>query len=348
MVAIAIRDVLWRRRRFLVAIVATSMVLALTLVLDGVDRSFPAEARRTVAALGAEGWIVPEDGGTAFLSSATLPASLAMEVAAVPGTVEAAPVATLRIPSGGAADGSMTVIGVVPGAFTDPPVVEGRPPVERREVTVERSTGVGLGQVVTFAGHAFTVVGRTSGLTLTAGVPSAYVPLVDVQELVFAGQPLASAVVTLGRPAAPPDGYAVLTNADVRAGLLDPLGDARATISFVLVLLWIVAGMVIGSVIYLTSLDRARDVAVLKATGATDRSLLVGVVFQSLLVSGLAALVGMGVSLLLDDLIPLRSEVAAASYLTILVVALAVAAAASTASARRALRVDPALAFGGA
>jgi putative ABC transport system permease protein len=348
MVAIAIRDVLWRRRRFLVAIIATSVVLALTLVLDGVDRSFPAEARRTVAALNAEGWIVPQDGGAAFLSSATLPASLAMVAGGMPGAVEAAPIATLRMPSGGAAEGSMTVIGVVPGAFTGPPVVDGRAPAGPREVTVERSTGVALGDVVTFAGHAFTVVGRTSGLTLTAGVPSAYVPLADVQELVFAGQPLASAVVTLGTPVGPPEGYVVLTNAEVRAGLLDPLGDARATISLVLVLLWIVAGMVIGSVIYLTSLDRGRDIAVLKATGATDRSLLIGVVFQSLLVSGLAALAGMGVSLLLDDLIPLRSEVAAASYLTIFLVALAVAAAASTASARRALRVDPAHAFGGA
>ena len=77
MVLIALRDVLWRWRRFLVALLATAVVLALTLVLDGVERSFPAEAQRTVDAFHAGAWLVPEGSHGAFLSSAVLPADTA-------------------------------------------------------------------------------------------------------------------------------------------------------------------------------------------------------------------------------------------------------------------------------
>ena len=49
--------------------------------------------------------------------------------------------------------------------------------------------------------------------------------------------------------------------------LLRPLGDAIRSIDFVRVLLWIVAACIIGSIVYLTALERTRDFAVFKAVG---------------------------------------------------------------------------------
>ena len=42
------------------------------------------------------------------------------------------------------------------------------------------------------------------------------------------------------------------------------------------VLLWIVAALIVGSVIYLSALERTRDFAVFKAVGVSTRSVIAG------------------------------------------------------------------------
>lgn len=346
MVLIALRDVLWRWRRFLVALVATALVLALTLVLDGVNRSFPNEARRTVDAFDADAWIVPDGSHGVFLSSTVLPAETVAEIRPLPGIEDARAIAVLRAALGDGTD--VNVIGVEPGGFTDPDVTDGRAPASPGEATAEEDLAIDLGEAVTIDGEPFTVVGLTSGLSFRAGVASVYVPLGDAQRIGYQGAGLATTVATKGTPQEVPEGFTALDGADVREDLLAPLVNARKTIGLVLALLWIVAAMVIGSVVYLTSIDRARDFAVLKATGATDRSLLAGLAFQASLLSGGACVLAVLLSFILTPAFPMRTEPAPASYVTLAVVAVAVALIASLVSARRTLRIDPALAFAGA
>ena len=346
MLLIAVRDALWRWRRFLVALVATALVLALTLVLDGVNRSFPNEARRTVAAFDAGAWLVPEGSSGVFLSSTVLPADTAAAAKSLPGAEEASAVAVLRAAMGDQVD--INVIGVVPGLFTDPPVTDGRAPAAPGEATAEGDMGLDIGERTTIDDRTFTIVGHTDGLSFRAGVPSMYVPLVDAQAIGYGGAPLATTVVTKALPSDTLDGFITLTSSAVSEDLLAPLANARKTIGLVLGLLWIVAAMVIGSVVYLTSIDRSRDFAVLKATGATNQSLLVGLAFQASLLSGGACLLGVLMSFWLASAFPMRTEIATGSYLTLVAVAVGVALVASGVSARRTLRIDPALAFSGA
>ncbi len=145
-----------------------------------------------------------------------------------------------------------------------------------------------------------------------------------------------------------PDELTLLDNEAVKADMLAPLADARSTIGLILGLLWLVAAMVIGSVVYLTSVDRSRDFAVLKATGATDRSLLAGLAFQAGLLSVGASVLGVLLSFVLAPTLPMRTEIATGSYVTLGVVAVVVALVAALVSTRRTLGIDPALAFSGA
>lgn len=50
----ALRDMQWRRRRFVVAIVSTGLVFAMTLVLTGLANGFRVEAQRTVDSMGVD------------------------------------------------------------------------------------------------------------------------------------------------------------------------------------------------------------------------------------------------------------------------------------------------------
>jgi putative ABC transport system permease protein len=343
---IAVRDALWRWRRFMVALVATALVLSLTLALDGVNRSFPNEVHRTVSALDGAAWLVPDGSSSVFFSSTVLQADAATAATALPGAEAASAVAVLNgaLPD----ETKVNMIGVVPGLFTDPPGVDGRAPAASGEATAERSIGLEIGEATSINDHPVTIVGLTSGLSFAAGIPSMYVPLVDAQAIGYGGAPLATTVVTKGLPTEALDGFVTVDNDFVEEDLLAPLVNARKTIGLVLGLLWIVAAMVIGSVVYLTSIDRSRDFAVLKATGATNQSLLAGLAFQASLLSGGASALAVVLSFGVASAFPMRVEVATASYVTLVVVAIGVALVAAGVSARRTLQIDPALAFSGA
>jgi putative ABC transport system permease protein len=159
---------------------------------------------------------------------------------------------------------------------------------------------------------------------------------------------LASAVVVRGRPTAAPAGLKVLTNDDVASDLRRPAKSGKSTIDIVSYLLWIVAAGIIASIVYLTALERTRDYAVLKATGTSNTTLFGALLLQSIALSLAAAIVAVGLALLLAPLFPFRMAIDASSYVLLAVLAIVVGTLASVAGLRRAVGVDPALAFGGA
>ena len=346
MILVSLRDLQFRRRRFLVGIAGTSVVLALTLVLAGVSSSFDNEVRRTVDAFHAASWVIPDGATGPFLSSETMPAALAEEVRA--SGVEAVPVALIRgsLPIDGDPT-DVNLIGVPPGTFVDPPVVEGRAPRGPEEIVLDDQLGVDVGEEVALNGRPVVVVGRTDGLSFAAGVPSAYVVLPLAQAIGYRSADLASAIVTPTPIEDVPDGFHAIDNQTAKDDLIEPVSQAKQTIYMVAGLLWLVAAMIIGSIVYLSSLDRGRDFAVFKAIGATDRSLLTGIVLQALLLTGIAYLIGSGLSRVLAPILPMQTEISGLTYVALAGVAIVVAVIASLAGVRRAVSVDPALAFGG-
>ena len=78
-----------------------------------------------------------------------------------------------------------------------------------------------------------------------------------------------------------------------RAGAVDdlmrPMTAAVGAITFMAVLLWVVAALIVGSVIYLSALERTRDFAVLKAVGVSTRAVLAGLCLQAVIVAVVAA-----------------------------------------------------------
>jgi len=126
-----------------------------------------------------------------------------------------------------------------------------------------------------------------------------------------------------------------------------PLKVAVGAITVVAFLLWIVAVLIVGSLVYLSALERLRDFAVFKAIGVPTRQILVGLALQAVVVALLAAVVGVILAQLLAPLFPMLVVVPTSAYLALPVIAIAIGLLASIAGLRRAVAVDPALAFGG-
>ena len=174
-----------------------------------------------------------------------------------------------------------------------------------------------------------------------------FVPIADAQRALVGGAPVATAIITAGVPERLPPGLIMRTPEETEADLLRPLGNAIQSLDLTQLLLWFVAALIIGSVVYLSALERLRDFAVFKATGWSSRGLLAGLAMQAVALSLAAAVLALAVSRLLVPAFPLTIAIPPRAMLLLPVVALAVGLVASVAGLRRAVTVEPALAFGG-
>ncbi|HVF19533.1 MAG TPA: ABC transporter permease [Mycobacteriales bacterium] len=347
MLIATLRDLQWRLRRFVIAVVGTALVFAMTLLLAGLSDSFRAEAGRTVDGIGADAWVMREGVYGPFTTVAAMPASSADAVATMPGVERADPLLILHqtVKLDDVVD--INLIGFRLGGLGGPDRVAGRTVTDPGEAVVDDSLGLRIGETLDVAGRRFTVVGTTTGRTINAGQPLVFVPIVDAQRAMLSGAPVATAIITKGVPERLPAGLVVRTPAQTEEDLLRPLANAIQSLDLTQLLLWAVAAMIIGSVVYLSALERMRDFAVFKATGWSSSGLLGGLALQAVLLSVAAAVLALGVSQLLLPAFPLTIAIPTRAMLVLPVVALGVGLLASVAGLRRAVTVAPAHAFGG-
>jgi len=213
-------------------------------------------------------------------------------------------------------------------------------------VAVGGGLDVEVGNDVQTTAGRFRVVGLVQGERYNAGAPTLFMTVAGAQQAVLGGRPLVMGVAVTGHPTALPAGTTATTNSVAAADLALTIKNATRTIDFVALLSWVIAAGVIGAITYLSAIERTRDFAVLRATGATSSVIVGGLLVQSLLLAVIASLLSVPLALVLRYGMPLPVKLSAGSVVQILLVGIVVGVLASAAAIRRAVRVDPALAFG--
>lgn len=341
-------DLVFRRRRFVIAVLVTALVFGMALAFDGMKRAVSNEVPRTVALFDADAWVVPEGVTGPFTTTSVFPSSVTDEIASLPGVDAASPVVLSRGVARVDPDKDANVIGVEPGTIDPPELQGGRQVRDSGEVVVDQSLGLSVGDELRLGTGTYEVVGVADSLRYNFGAPTVLMTLGDAQDMTFEGNDLVMAVPVKGELDAPPEGFTTLSNDDVISDLDRITKPGVQTINLVSVLLWIVAIGIIGSVVYLNALERTRDFAVLKATGSPNRTIVGGLAMQSLFLAILAAILAVGVAWLVGLSLPFPAELELGSYLQTFGIAIAVGLVASLIGTRRALTTDPALAFAGA
>ncbi len=349
MLVAALRDLQWRRRRFLIAVIGTALVFSMTLVLAGLSASFVNEIDRTIKTTGANGWVIATGATGPFNSSAVLGADTLAAARELPGVTGADPFVAIGATIPGDTPTHVMMIGAVPGGVGSPKVDDGRAPRRTgRGRGRQRGSTRSIGDTIQMGDKTLKVVGIVNGSSLFGGVPNVFLTLKDAQALTFGGAPLFTSIALRGNPHGSIEGARLVTIAETKKDLLQSLGSGRQTINFVGVLLALVAALIVGSVIYLSALERVRDFAVFKATGTGTPALLGGLAVQAVIVSLVAALIGALLALVLAPIFPMPAEIPTVAFLALPIVAVICGALASLAGLRRAVTVSPALAFGGA
>ena len=345
MILLTFRDLVYRKTRFIVVTVLGAVVFALLFVMTGLVNQFNLEPAETVEQFGADHWVLPEGVSAPFTSVSVMPAA-ALDA------VDAATKSPVVITRSSVADGGtpeeVVLVGFEPAGLGAPQVVEGRAPQAVGEVALDRTLDIDVGTDITVAGEPFTVVGSTDATTVLAGIPFAYLLLPEAQVLAFTSTDVISSVLVAGELGPLPDGLTSLSPDDVVAQTLQPLEGAIASIDLVRALLWIVATIIVGAVVYLSALDRQRDFAVLKAIGASNGSLLGSLAMQAVLIALGAVALAAVIQIFLAPQFPLPVTVPTRAFWQMPLLAVVMALAAGAIGMRKVLRSDPSQAFSGA
>jgi putative ABC transport system permease protein len=349
--AVTIADLVFRARQFMIAVVGVGLVLAMALLLSGLAAGFRAEVTGTVDGIGATTWVLSNSAHGRMTSFAAFSELDALSVQDQPGVTEAAPllVVPFQVLHVGPVLATADLIGVVPGRLGDPPVVSGHRLDGANQVVVDDNLQAGLGSSITLGGHTFDVVGITTDRTLTGGLPIIYTTLASAQEATTAGQPLITAVVATGHLSAGahlPAGLVALAPNNVITDTVSQLASAASSIDNTRWLMWIVAAVIVASMLYVAALERRQDFAVLKALGSSSRSLFASLILQSVLVTLLATALAEVVVIALVPLFAQPVDLTLGARLTLPAVAVVVGALGSLTALRRVTGADPAAAFG--
>ena len=284
---IAARDLQYRRRRFLIAIAATGLVFGIALLLDGASKNISNETDHIVGLFHADRFVVARRATGPFTTTVVVPDDA---FGAVTGDARADPflVSRATVRAGELVD--VNLVGYRPGGLGTPPIDTGRAVRQRGEVVVDSSLDVGIGDKLRVGPLDLRVVGTSSDIRFNFGTPSLFVALRDAQQIVFGGEHFAMAYAVRNANVVL-DGSTMrsVTNQQAIDDLHRTTKSGSDTVSFINILLWIVAAGIVASMVYLNALERTRDFAVLKATGSSNRSIVAGLAFQAVLLTLLAA-----------------------------------------------------------
>ncbi len=345
MLITALRDVQWRLRRFIIAAVGTGMVFAMTLILTGMMTGTRVEAQRLVDSIGIDRYLIKAGAVGPFIGSSRFPEAETREFARLPGMESAIPVIYSNIILQDArSPENVNVYGLPEQGM--PPIAAGRAPSNLGEVAVSTTLRRSIGDDIEMGSQALHVVGLVNKSTTLAGQPNAFVTVAEAQRLMFSGQKVISALGLRGTPTQIPAGYRVVDRQAAVEDMIRPLHQARLAFLYMTILLWAVAALIVGSLIYLSALERTRDFAVFKALGVPTHSVLAGLTLQAVLVALVAVVLGGLLAVLLGPLFPILVVVTTSALLSLVATAVVIGLLASLAGVRRAVAIDPVLAFG--
>ncbi len=336
-----------RLQRFLVIGLGMALVLAITLLLSAFSEGFRLRCDRLLDVFGGERYIVAEGASGPMTSSTPVDSSLVDQL--VEAGFDARPL--FFSPNAISIDGAPASV-VVVGSNGDEPgmrltagrLLHGPGEAVADEALVE----LALGDNFVLAGRPFTIVGTVEHATWDIATAGLFIERATALEILAGGQDVVTGVAVDGKGALPPlpKGVSVQSRGQAFDDILSRTADAKKSIDAFKFTLWMLAIVIVGAVLYLAAIERVRDFAIFKATGASNVDLVLGLVIQAAIVGVIAGVLSIGLAQLMKPIYPGLLSLPFRIAWPVVPVAVVIAALSSIVGVRRAIKVDPSQAFG--
>jgi putative ABC transport system permease protein len=368
MLRLALRNLFQQKIRLAISIGGVALALLLILALDAVVAGMSGQLTAYIDHTGADVWVAQAGVRNMHMAASALPASVAQDVAEVPGVARATPIRYLTSMIVSGDDRHLAyIIGLPPEATVGKPwrVTDGAAIPQLGEAIIDRAvarqSGIGLGDTVRILGDDFTVAGLSEGtLNLVSSV--AFISGADFSRLRGDRGLAISFVLAEVAAGESPDAIAARIEATVSnvtaqsrvafaAQERKVINDMSADVLAIMNLIGLLIGLaVLALTVYTATLARRREYGVLKALGVRHRQLYSIVVAQALGSVALGLAGALLLTLLLAALVPrlelaLALRVSGASLLKTGLIALGIATIAAILPIRQIASLDPALVF---
>lgn len=137
------------------------------------------------------------------------------------------------------------------------------------------------------------------------------------------------------------------TKQTIRTILQNYVDEPMKGVQFLRVMLWVAAGLIVTMITYVTTLEKTQELGVMKAIGASNRYVLALTLNQVLLISVAGLTLGIGLAYLAVNAFPIFVLISVRETALVASVSFLVCVAGGFFAARRALKVDPMIAFRG-
>lgn len=363
MVPVARRNLFAEKGRFAISVGGVTFAVLLILVILGLYRGFEREAGSVVESVPADLWVMEEDTTDIFHSFSIISSEEAAAVADVPGVAGVVALYTRRAEAsfeGGEDDTFLLAFDLPEGAEALPGIqVPGRGGIIIDKV-FSRKTGLDAGETVTVRGRDLTVV-RVADISNIGLSQFSIISAPDARELLAVPDSVNYLLASVTPGSDPRTVARAIEDAvpGVRAEIKEEFADDNRNevmtfflpiISVLLAIAFLVGTVVIGLTIYTSTIERAREFAVMKAVGAGPVFLYRLVFSQSVVLGAAGFLLGFPLTLVVNAL----AEEAVPEFVNVLRwqdlmavfgVTMGMAVVAGLVPIRRINSIDPAMVF---
>ncbi|OIP52898.1 MAG: ABC transporter permease [Helicobacteraceae bacterium CG2_30_36_10] len=382
MINLAQKDISHTLGKFIVTAMGVGMLLGIVLIMIGVYRGMMVDAEKLLKDISVDIWIVQEDTLGPFAESSRIHEDFKDTLKVIEGIdkSEALTFQNLQL-YGLDKPVRVTAVGFNPFGSINPinsaNLIAGRTLQKSHyEAVISTESGFKLQDKIKIGRNYFTVVGLTKGTVSSGGEPLIYISLKDAQELQFS---FSNAIIRNDRErginasgdihtvntvvATVKEGYdvaqiakklgmwkhvGVYTNEEQTTILTKNLVERSSKqIGLFTAILVVVSTIIIGLIIYTMTLEKMKEISIMKLIGIPD-SIIVKMIVQETLILGFFAFIfGNIFSHLIYEKFPKRVVLEAPDALGLFVVIILASVLASFVGVGKVIHADPTVAIGG-
>ena len=382
MINLAYKDVTHSLSKFLITAIGVGMLLGIVMIMVGVYRGMIIDATILVNDIDADIWVVQEETLGPFAEASRLHEDFKYTLQATQGIDQTAALTfqSLQLSRPDQKPVRVFAVGYDPLGKITPlnpeRIIAGRVlQHDHYEMVVSKKSGFELNEMIKLGRDVYSVVGITGKTVSSGGDPLVYISLKDAQNLQFlysdarirndrarglngVQPPMVNAVVATVKPGYTPEEIAgdikrwkhksAYTNEEQNGILTGNLIEkASKQIGMFTVILLVVSVVIIAMIIYNMTMDKIRDISIMKLIGIPNNFIIKMIVQETLLLGVLAFIAGTIFSQIIYTKFPknvlLETPDAAKLFLVILVASLF----ASLFGVRKVIKADPTSAIGG-
>ena len=382
MINLAAKDISHSLSKFIITAAGVGMLLGIVLIMLGVYRGMIHDATTLIDDISADIWVVQENTLGPFAEPSRLHEDFKNTLRSLEGIslTSAMTFQNLQLPH---ADGKTTrvfAIGYDPLGKMNPlnpkHIIEGRGlKHDHYEIVVSKKTGFTLNEKIPLGRDLYTVVGITEKTVSSGGDLLVYLSLKDAQKLQFLysnariradrarGMTGVNSYMVNAIVARVKDGYTpteiaeqiqrwkhkgVYTNASQKEILIGNLIKmASKQIGMFTVILLVVSIVIIGMIIYNMTVEKIKEIAVMKLIGIPNKLIVKMIMQETVLLGVLAFISGVSFAHLIYTKFPKNVVLLTEDAVRLFVVILVASLLASLFGAKKAIDADPTSAIGG-